>query len=104
MKTQRGKAGFISFGVLLLVCGLGILPAGAQEAPQKKAREKVVPDASLAAGRTHRWLFGSGYRDLWTTAFEVDVLDLRTYAGGLTITGTGTDETVEGHIRIREAR
>ena len=30
-----------------------------------------------------RFHFGEGYRDLWTTPFEVEVLDLRTRAGGL---------------------
>ncbi|HJS57348.1 MAG TPA: hypothetical protein VKA01_04525 [Vicinamibacteria bacterium] len=32
----------------------------------------------------HRFEFGSGYRDLWTTPFEVEVLDLKAFAGGLT--------------------
>ena len=31
-----------------------------------------------------RFHFGEGYRDLWTTPFEVEVLDLRTHKGGLT--------------------
>jgi hypothetical protein len=34
----------------------------------------------------HRFEFGNGYRDLWTTPFEVDVLDLKSFAGGLTPT------------------
>jgi hypothetical protein len=59
----------------------------AQEPPQKKVQ--VVPDASLAAGGTHQFFFGKGYRDLWTTAIEVEYLDLKNFAGGLTPTGTG---------------
>jgi hypothetical protein len=31
-----------------------------------------------------KWHFGEGYRKLWTAPFEAPVLDLRTYAGGLT--------------------
>lgn len=31
-----------------------------------------------------KWHFGEGYRKLWTTPFDAPVLDLRTYAGGLT--------------------
>jgi hypothetical protein len=31
-----------------------------------------------------KWHFGEGYRKLWTTPFDARVLDLRTYAGGLT--------------------
>jgi hypothetical protein len=87
MRSITQKTCSIVLGALL-AAGL-LSPADTQaEDPQEKTRE-VVPDASLAAGKTHRWLFGAGYRDLWTTAIEVDVLDLRNYAGGLTITGTG---------------
>ncbi|NOR13174.1 MAG: BamA/TamA family outer membrane protein [Candidatus Aminicenantes bacterium] len=59
----------------------------AQEQPKKKVQ--VVPDASLAAGGTHQYFFGKGYRNLWTTAIEVEYLDLKNFAGGLTPTGTG---------------
>ncbi len=31
-----------------------------------------------------KWHFGEGYRKLWTTSFDVPVLDLRVFAGGLT--------------------
>ena len=31
-----------------------------------------------------KWHFGEGYRRLWTSAFDAPVLDLRTFAGGLT--------------------
>ncbi len=36
-----------------------------------------------------RWLSGDLYRDLWTTPIHVPVLDLKSYAGGLTPTKTG---------------
>jgi hypothetical protein len=41
------------------------------------------------AGGLHRFLFGSDYRQVWTTPVEAEVLDLETFAGGLTPTGTG---------------
>jgi hypothetical protein len=36
------------------------------------------------AGAFHRWTLGRHYRDLWTTPIEVEVLDLSTFAGGIT--------------------
>jgi hypothetical protein len=36
------------------------------------------------AGWLHRAFFGDHYRDLWAARVTVEVLDLRTYAGGLT--------------------
>ena len=36
------------------------------------------------AGAIHRLVLGRHYRDLWTTQIEVEVLDLSTFAGGLT--------------------
>jgi Omp85 superfamily domain len=45
---------------------------------------EVVAGAHYAAGWFHRLLLGAHYRDLWTTRLRVEVLDLTTYAGGLT--------------------
>lgn len=44
----------------------------------------VVPGDRYAAGSLRRMLLGAHYRDLWTTPIQVPVLDLGTYAGGLT--------------------
>lgn len=44
----------------------------------------ATPAGRYPAGPLHRWLFGSGYRDLWATPVEAPVLDLDRYAGGLT--------------------
>jgi len=49
----------------------------------------VTPGAEYAAGGFHRWLFGSHYRDLWTTPVRVPVLDLHQFAGGLRPTERG---------------
>ena len=42
-----------------------------------------MADEQYAAGGFHRFLWGNDYRDLWTTAVTVEVLDLQTEAGGL---------------------
>lgn len=44
---------------------------------------QVVAGARYRAGPLHRFLFGAGWRDLWTTPIEVPVLDLARTAGGL---------------------
>ena len=44
---------------------------------------EVVAGKHYGAGGFHRLLFGSGYRDLWTMPIRVEVLDLRTFGGGL---------------------
>ena len=49
----------------------------------------IVPGAHYRAGGLHRALFGAHYRDLWTTPIRVEVLDLATFAGGLTVTRRG---------------
>jgi hypothetical protein len=47
------------------------------------------------------WL-GESYRGLWTTPVRAPVLDLRTYAGGLAITGTGGGNQTQS-LRLRGA-
>jgi len=50
------------------------------------AQEKVtvVPEPDFAAGTIHQLVFGKHWRDLWTAPLEVELLDLETFAGGLT--------------------
>jgi hypothetical protein len=52
-------------------------------------RVTVAAGPRYGAGAFHRWILGPHYRDVWTRPVEVDVLDLRTFGGGLTPTGTG---------------
>jgi hypothetical protein len=47
------------------------------------ALRTVVAGSQYKAGGVHRWLWGADYRDLWTAAVTVDVLDLHAFAGGL---------------------
>lgn len=43
----------------------------------------IIPSQSYRAGGFHRFLLGSGYRDLWEQPLRVEVLDLASFAGGL---------------------
>lgn len=47
------------------------------------ARRVVAAGRHYKAGAAHRFFFGEGYRSLWQAAFEVDVLDLGSFSGGL---------------------
>lgn len=48
-----------------------------------RVRVRVIPGPQYRAGWLHRLLFGSGWRDVWTTPIDVDVLDLDSFAGGM---------------------
>jgi hypothetical protein len=50
---------------------------------------KVVAGAGYSAGAVQRFLFGTGWRALWTTPIQVPVLDLKRTAGGLRPLGRG---------------
>ena len=49
----------------------------------------VVPGPEYAAGGFQRFLLGDNYRDLWTTPLRVQVLNLRSFAGGLKVEKLG---------------
>jgi hypothetical protein len=76
---------------LAIVAGLVGAPAAAQAPDSLRggAFVTVIPGAHYRASGLHRALFGAHYRDLWTTPIRVEVLDLATYAGGLTATRRG---------------
>jgi hypothetical protein len=54
--------------------------AGAEE------RRTVVAGERYKKSGFHRFLFGAEYRDIWTTPVSLEVLNLGTFAGGLTPT------------------
>ncbi len=55
---------------------------------------RVVVGKEYGAGGAYRWLWGSDYRRLWTEPIQVEVLDLQTFAGGLTpVMRVGGQET-----------
>ena len=57
--------------------------------PQGVLTHVVVPGERFRAGPFKRWLYGSDYRDLWTTPIEVEVLDLDSVGRGLRPLRTG---------------
>lgn len=73
-------------GVLALLVAFGGT-AGAPLAAQRTARVTAGPE--YRAGGLKAALLGRDYRQLWTSAATVEVLDLGTFAGGLTPTETG---------------
>ena len=62
-------------------------PAAAQE-PEGR-RGEAVPGPRYEASWLHRIFYGSRYRKLWTTAIQVEILNLEKEAGGLTPVGAG---------------
>ena len=70
----------------LLAAVLFALPvAGRAQAKDAVPGKTVVvaAGARYKAGGLHRFFLGDDYRDLWTMPIRVEVLDLRSYAGGL---------------------
>lgn len=74
--------------------------------PPPSARvHSVIPGERFRAGWFHRWLYGSDYRDLWTTPIEVAVLDLDSVGGGLTPLRTGgAGQSISLHFRGKDGR
>ena len=74
---------------VLFSAALAFLALPAALAAQGRDSVTVVAGAEYGAGPMKRWLLGREYRDLWTAPVRVEVLDLGTFAGGLTPTETG---------------
>ncbi len=68
----------VSSGMVAVALALSAAGALAEET------RSVAAGPQYAAGGFHRFWFGTGYRDLWTTPVEVPVLDLQKTGGGLT--------------------
>lgn len=78
--------------------------AAALLAPAALAAQETTATAGpeYRAGSFKRWLLGRDYRDLWTAPVRVEVLDLGTFAGGLTPTEKGGGAQTLG-LRFRGA-
>lgn len=74
-----------------------LLPAAAVA---QQGTAQVVAGAQYAHPPLPRVLLGQSYRELWTTPIRVPVLDLASYAGGLTPTGTGGGNQTQS-LRLR---
>jgi len=70
--------------VLGLLAGPLVAGEPAPPSPSPRPTVTVVAGPRYAAGPLHRFLLGAHYRTTWTAPIEVEVLDLGTYAGGLT--------------------
>ena len=77
--------------LLLVVAGVAprSLPAQEPAAGQRGRDTTIVAGAHYAKPGIYRFYFGKQYRDLWTVPIRVPLLDLDTFAGGLTPTTAG---------------
>ena len=65
----------------------------------------VAPSPQYEAGGIWRMFFGTDWRDLWTTPTKVDVLNLQTFAGGLTpVKQGGGQQTRSLRLRAPDGR
>jgi len=71
---------------LACLAGAGVTVAAAEDEAGTSSSRNVVVGPQYRAKAFHRWLWGADYRDLYNTPVELPVLDLHTYAGGLTPT------------------
>jgi len=63
------------------------------------------PSRRYDAGGLHTFLFGSEYRDLWSTRITVPVLDLAGFAGGLEVVSrSGGQQTLGLRLRAPDGR
>ena len=72
---------------LFLVLAVSCLPSvsHAQTAEQRSdSTVVVIPGERYALGSLGRFFWGDHYRDAWTTRLTVELLDLQSFAGGLT--------------------
>jgi hypothetical protein len=65
-----------------LALARGDAPSPTGEGEQHRMVKRA--GAHYRAGAVHRFVLGRDYRDLWTLPAQVDILDLATFAGGLT--------------------
>src|SRR5262245_12777069 len=68
---------------ILAVLALALGGAAPAQDQTGDAARSIVIGPQFKAGGFHRWIWGADYRDIWTTPVRVEVLDLRTFAGGL---------------------
>jgi hypothetical protein len=80
------------------------LAAGrAADAQARGGTVTVTPGEQYEAGAFTRALLGSGWRDLWATPVNAAILDLSTYAGGLTFDKRGGGlQTLTVHVTEEE--
>ena len=75
--------------VLLTLIPSLVVGQSADARPAKTDSAVVIPGPEYAAGGFQRFLLGANYRDLWTTPIRVQVLNLRSFGGGLKVEKLG---------------
>ncbi len=80
---------------LVLTLGGSLVATGLSAQKSSNPHDTVqAAGPQYRAGGLHRLLLGREYRSLWTTPVSVEVLDLRSFAGGLRpVSRTGGQET-----------
>jgi len=81
-----------TLGILLAVApapGVAVAQQGREKSTTDTTSVVVTLGERYGAGAIQSVLFGKRYRDLWTTPIKIEVLDLSTYAGGLTLIRRG---------------
>ena len=76
----------LRYGLAAMLLALSPALAASQGAPSRAPGAdsiKIAAGSHYEVGGLYRFFLGNGYRDLWTTPIQVEVLDLRTFAGGL---------------------
>jgi hypothetical protein len=87
MRAAAGRVALVLILTAAIHQQLRAVQASAGYAPYPEIAGRVVTVTAgerYAAGAVHRALLGAHYRDLWTAPVQVPLLDLETYAGGLT--------------------
>ncbi len=90
--TTSGQGRLLLRGFLTAALGAAVAlqPAVGQARLERVLGARPGDTVTVVAGRhygtsgLHRFFFGGAHRDLWTTPVRVEVLDMSTYAGGLT--------------------
>ncbi len=92
---------------LLVAFALPGIPAVllAQSDPTNRTATVIAGEQYASPPGGQKWLLGADYRDLWTTPIEVEVLDLQTFAGGLTpVMRVGGMQTLGLALRGQDGR
>jgi len=70
--------------ILLLLPAFSLLASYPQQNDSTQKFITIAPGPEYKAGWFHEVFFGEHWRELWTTPIKVELLDLNTFAGGLT--------------------
>jgi hypothetical protein len=76
-QPDEGTFPILARGMAVLALAMLSIPSGAEE------KRTLAAGPQYEAGGLHRFVLGSGYRDLWVAPITVEVLDLARWSGGL---------------------